>query len=209
MQACACVASTGRDGTVGNLHALRDGLALVAASTAQPGPVERALAIAFTAEASRAHARPDLAAWDAVVAAWEAIGQPYSLACALLNAAGAAAAGSDRAAAADRLARAAELASGLGARPLLEQITQLARRTRVDLPPATAGQPRPAVPFGLTPREMEVLRLVTAGRSNQQIAAELFISPKTASVHVSRILDKLGVTSRVEAAATTHRLHLL
>ena len=56
---------------------------------------------------------------------------------------------------------------------------------------------------------MEVLRLVTAGRSNQQIAVELFISPKTASVHVSRILGKLGVTSRVEAAATTYRLHLL
>ena len=56
---------------------------------------------------------------------------------------------------------------------------------------------------------MEVLRLVAAGRSNQQIAAELFISPKTASVHVSNILGKLGVASRVEAAATAYRLHLL
>ena len=64
-------------------------------------------------------------------------------------------------------------------------------------------------PFGLTARELEVLRLVAAGRSNQQIAGELFISPKTASVHVSNILGKLGVTSRVEAAATAHRLHLL
>ena len=67
----------------------------------------------------------------------------------------------------------------------------------------------PVAPFGLTPRELEVLRLVAAGRSNQQIAGELFISPKTASVHVSNILGKLGVTSRVEAAATAHRLHLL
>ncbi len=209
MQACADVASTGRDGTAGDLHALRDGLAMVAASTAQPGPVERALATAFTAEASRASGSPDLAAWDAVAAAWEVIGQPYPLAYALLNAAGAASAEPGRSAAADRLARAAELASGLGARPLLERITRLARRARVDLPTATAGQPRPAAPFGLTSREMEVLRLVTAGRSNQQIAAELFISAKTASVHVSRILGKLGVTSRVEAAATTHRLHLL
>ena len=64
------------------------------------------------------------------------------------------------------------------------------------------------MPFGLTAREMEVLRLVTAGRSNQQLAAELFISPKTASVHVSNILGKLGVASRTEAAATAHRLHL-
>ena len=66
----------------------------------------------------------------------------------------------------------------------------------------------PVAPFGLTARELEVLRLVAAGRSNQQIAAELFISPKTASVHVSNILGKLGVTSRVEVAATAHRLHL-
>jgi DNA-binding NarL/FixJ family response regulator len=66
----------------------------------------------------------------------------------------------------------------------------------------------PSVPFGLTARELEVLRLVAGGLRNQQIAAALFISSKTASVHVSNILGKLGVTSRVEAAATAHRLHL-
>ena len=53
-----------------------------------------------------------------------------------------------------------------------------------------------------------MLRLVAAGRSNSQIAGELFISPKTASVHVSNILAKLGVHTRVEAAATAHRLGL-
>jgi DNA-binding NarL/FixJ family response regulator len=62
--------------------------------------------------------------------------------------------------------------------------------------------------FGLTEREVEVLGLVAAGRSNPQIAAELFISPKTASVHVSNILSKLNVTSRGEAAALAHRLGL-
>ena len=107
-----------------------------------------------------------------------------------------------------RLPKAAELAARLGARPLLQQITRLARRARIELPPA-AGQAGPVAPFGLTAREMEVLRLVAAGRSNQQIAGELFISPKTASVHVSNILGKLGVVSRVEAAAAAHRLHLL
>jgi len=58
------------------------------------------------------------------------------------------------------------------------------------------------------PRPREVLRLVAAGRGNREIAAELFISPKTASVHVSNILGKLGVASRGEAAATAHRLHV-
>ena len=53
-----------------------------------------------------------------------------------------------------------------------------------------------------------MLRLVAAGRSNREIAAELFISPKTASVHVSNILGKLSVASRGEAAATAHTLRL-
>ncbi|KAF4410056.1 response regulator transcription factor [Streptomyces lycii] len=60
----------------------------------------------------------------------------------------------------------------------------------------------------MTPRERDVLRLVTAGRSNRRIAEELFISPKTASVHVSNILAKLGVSGRGEAAALAHRLRL-
>ncbi len=70
------------------------------------------------------------------------------------------------------------------------------------------GEAASAAPFGLTGRELEVLRLVAAGRGNREIAAELFISPKTASVHVSNILGKLGVATRGEAAATAHHLHL-
>ncbi|WP_461028111.1 helix-turn-helix domain-containing protein, partial [Streptomyces sparsus] len=76
------------------------------------------------------------------------------------------------------------------------------------VPRARPEADRPAE-FGLTRREQEVLRLVAAGRSNPQIAGELFISPKTASVHVSRILAKLGVAGRGEAAALAHRLRLL
>jgi DNA-binding CsgD family transcriptional regulator len=63
------------------------------------------------------------------------------------------------------------------------------------------------LPLGLTPRDAEVLALVAAGRSNRQIAQALF-SPKTASVHVSNLLAKLGVGGRVEAAAIAHRLGL-
>jgi DNA-binding NarL/FixJ family response regulator len=96
-------------------------------------------------------------------------------------------------------------AERLGAEPLRAAVEALARRARLDL-----GQGVPEGPgtAGLTPRELEVLRLVAAGRSNSQIAGELYISPKTASVHVSNILAKLGVRSRVEAAATAHRLGL-
>ena len=77
---------------------------------------------------------------------------------------------------------------------------------------STSASSRPASPApptpGLTPRELEVLRLVAAGRSNGQIAEALFISRKTASVHVSNILAKLGVHTRTEAAAAAHRLGL-
>jgi len=187
MQACADAGSAGPAAGADRVAGLRDALAQVAAGTAQPGPVERAHAAVFTAEGLRAAGRADLMAWDTAVSAWDLVGQPYPLACALLRAAGAAAQ-QDRDGAAERLRRAADLAARLGARPLLDQIARLARRARIDLPLAVAGQSGPGAPFGLTAREMEVLRLVAAGRGNQQIAAELFISPKTASVHVSNIL---------------------
>lgn len=106
------------------------------------------------------------------------------------------------------------MARQLGARPVLDEIALLARRARLVLAeyvePVSAQAPvEPRhEDFGLTPRELEVLRGVAAGQSNRQIAVELFISVKTASVHVSNILSKLGVTSRGEAAAFAHRQHL-
>ena len=69
--------------------------------------------------------------------------------------------------------------------------------------------PQDTTPFGLTDRELEVLALIAAGRSNGEIAGSLFISRKTASVHVSNILGKLGVAGRVEAAGVAHRLGLV
>ncbi len=69
----------------------------------------------------------------------------------------------------------------------------------------SAGEPDP---FGLTKRERQVLALVAEGATNRQIGTALFMAEKTASVHVSRILAKLGVQSRTQAAAVVHRLHL-
>jgi DNA-binding CsgD family transcriptional regulator len=158
------------------------------------------------------------AAWDDAAAAWTAISEPYPLAQSLLHAAEVAVACGDRDGAADSLQRAAGLAAGLGAEPLGEQIAILARRTRIrvaggdggaaDGGAAQGGVGLGGVGLGLTERELEVLRLVAAGRSNREIAAELFISPKTASVHVSNILGKLGAASRGEAAAKAHTLRL-
>jgi DNA-binding CsgD family transcriptional regulator len=177
------------------------------------GPLQEAHQLTFAAEAARAgaadggHGADLLAAWDAAARAWDRLDQPYALAGALLHAAEAAMDRGDRDGAAERLARAAPLAGGLGAGPLREQIGSLARRARLGLPSAPAGQ-QPTGVFGLTAREAEVLRLVAAGRSNREIAAELFISAKTASVHVSNILAKLNATSRTEAAAIAHRVGL-
>ncbi|MFC5183968.1 ATP-binding protein [Actinomadura harenae] len=64
-------------------------------------------------------------------------------------------------------------------------------------------------PASLTPREVEVLRLVALGFSNRRIGEQLFISGRTAGVHVSNILAKLQVASRTEAAAVAHRLNLV
>jgi DNA-binding CsgD family transcriptional regulator len=165
------------------------------------------------AERERFEGRADPAAWAAAATAWERLGRPYRVAYAGFRQAEALMAGDgDRDAATEALRRAAAITGRLGARPLDAEVKALAQRARLRLdpdvtPPATAP-PTPTEQLGLTPREAEVLALVAAGRSNRQIAEALFISPKTASVHVSNILAKLGVATRVEAAAVAHRLGL-
>jgi DNA-binding CsgD family transcriptional regulator len=95
-------------------------------------------------------------------------------------------------------------AERLGARPLRAALTDLGRRGRLTRDTEQGGRGAVDPLRGLTAREHEVLRLLAAGRSNREIAAELFIAPKTASVHVSNILAKLRATSRTEAAAIAH-----
>ena len=207
MRACADVSAISLPRS-GNPEQLRESLELRAGEVARRSPLHDAYAAVFTAEAARARRHSSLAEWDTALAAWEALGQPYPQAYALLRAA-AAAAGGNKDDAARRLRRAAELARHLGAQPLQQQIGQLARRARIQLPgPGDRDAAADAAPFGLTAREQEVLQLVAAGHGNREIAAELFISRRTASVHVSNILGKLAVASRGEAAAAAHRLHL-
>ncbi|MFD5492732.1 AAA family ATPase [Streptomyces sp. NPDC001812] len=188
-----------------------------AAKTLATGvPVWQAYDIWLRAELLRAEGRPAPEEWAAVVAALEPLERPYDLARArfrLAEALLASGAGEDERARATELLRlSGAVAEHLGAAPLARSVAQLARRAR--LAPATAArEPAPASTdpadaLGLTGRERDVLRLVAAGHTNRRIAEQLFISPKTASVHVSNILAKLGVSGRGEAAALAHRLGL-
>nr|WP_281373685.1 response regulator transcription factor [Haloechinothrix aidingensis] len=154
------------------------------------GPIQRAHAVYFDAATGSA-------TWDEAASAWEVAGDPYRTALALTKAARALAT-SDRAASSVRLTRAFDLASDLRAEPLLAEIADLARRAGVSLGEPTSHSENV---FDLTSREMDVLRLVVEGHDNRQIAAQLFITAKTASVHVSNIKAKLGAGSRTETAA--------
>jgi DNA-binding CsgD family transcriptional regulator len=159
--------------------------------------------------------RSDPDRWRAAAAAWERLEHPYDAAYARLRQAEALLAERGSRLLAEQVLRSAyRTAVTLGAEPLRHEVELLAQRGRLDLqeqadaaaaPPAP---PSPAALLGLTQREAEVLALVAVGRTNRQIGQALFITPKTASVHVSRILAKLGVTGRGEAAAIAHRLGL-
>jgi DNA-binding CsgD family transcriptional regulator/tetratricopeptide (TPR) repeat protein len=157
------------------------------------------------AEQARLDNRADPAAWAAAAARWDALGQSYPAACTQWRQAEALL-GTGRREEAAQAARAAyQTAVRLGAQPLRAALEALARRGRLDL---GLGVPTQRKPADLTPRELEVLQMLVAGRSNRQIAEQLFISGKTASVHVTNILTKLGVHSRLEAAARARELGL-
>jgi DNA-binding CsgD family transcriptional regulator len=181
------------------------------ADGAVPTPRTGAQVLACQAELARLEGRADVEPWAAAAAAWERLGEPYPAAYARRREAEALLlAGTARERVEASLRAAHRTAGELGAAPLLAEIEALARRGRLDLEPspgaAAPAPPSPLDALGLTAREQEVLGLVALGRTNAQIAETLFISPKTATVHVSNILGKLGVHNRVEAATIAHRL---
>jgi DNA-binding CsgD family transcriptional regulator len=166
------------------------------------------------AEQSRLDGRSDPQRWRAAAVAWERIDWPFEAAYARFREAEALLADrSSRPQAEQALRSAHQTAVALAAAPLRREIEALAKRGRLRPDDhldkaATSKASSPAASLGLTRREAEVLALVAEGRTNQQIGRELFITEGTAGVHVSRILAKLGVASRVEAAAIAHRLGL-
>jgi DNA-binding CsgD family transcriptional regulator len=186
------------------LHAAR----VEAAAEEDARPVARAYAATARAELARARGQAFADEAAGAAAAWEELGWPYPQAVALWRRAEAEVAQGERDAAAKDAAQALAAARRLGSVWLAEEVSGLAARARLRLQDDGEPEPGPAEPqnpFGLTPRERQVLALVAAGATNREIAAELFMAEKTASVHVSRILGKLDVRSRTEAAAVAHR----
>jgi DNA-binding CsgD family transcriptional regulator/tetratricopeptide (TPR) repeat protein len=193
------------------------------------GARPEALLALLRAEQDRVAGRHEPGRWRDVAERWAAIGRPFQVAYARLRECEAILASrGPRSTAAAVLGEAAAGARRLGAAPLAERIERLARQARISLPSAAGaaaaasasasdGAPTTAGtsgggddnPFDLTARESEVLRLVAAGWTNLQIADALVITRKTASVHVSNVMGKLGAANRGEAAALAHRLGLV
>ncbi|WP_415925855.1 helix-turn-helix transcriptional regulator [Streptomyces sp. AK02-04a] len=163
------------------------------------GPEGLAWLARAEAEWVRAHSGPEVAAWEQAVAAFD-YGDPYELARCERRLAEALLVADRREEAAERARAARDTAVRLGAVPLREELDTLIRRGRLADSPSAADR----VP-ALTARESDVLRLLARGRTNRQIGEELFITGKTASVHVSNILAKLGASGRTEAVAIAYR----
>ena len=181
-----------------------------AAAESPGGRVDAAYLAMSEADLARAAGEDEPRLWSRAADAWRAIDRPYSAAIATWRRAQAELGAGDRNAAAGSAAAVIEQAKKLGSGWLAEEAEGLAARGRLRLSaePARSADGRPVEPeepFGLTPRERQVLALLASGATNREIAAELYMAEKTASVHVSRILTKLDVRSRTEAAAVAYR----
>lgn len=180
-------------GTATELVRLARSTAAKSADGAEQGPEGQAWLARAEAEWTRARSGPDVAAWERAVTAF-GYGDPYELARCRRRLAEALLMAERRTEAAECLGAARETAVRLGAVPLLQAVDALIRRGRL----GGTGTPVPDRTTALTAREYDVLRLLARGRTNRQIGEELFITGKTASVHVSNILAKLGAASLLE-----------
>jgi len=182
----------------------------------------RAYLLLCEAEADRASMRQSADPWTKVVAEWQLLECPYPAAYAQSRQAEELFGSRARTQGTRALAEALKTATALGCVPLENSLRTLARHAGVPIEALAGGSAEvnahPAVteppkstqlPVPLTPRERDVLQMLTHGYSNQQIARRLFITESTVSVHVSHIIAKLGVSNRVQAAAAAHRLNLL
>lgn len=187
--------------------------ARAAAAASGGGPVEAAWLLA--AEAHRERARTpggNPARYRKVAEAWRRLGRGPLVASHLWRAAESHAGRGEAEEASGAAAEALGIARGLGALWLVGELESLVARARLAAP-GPKGAPAqvraaPEEPFGLTARERQVLALVAGGATNREVGERLFMAEKTASVHVSRILRKLGVSSRTQAAAVAHRMGL-
>jgi DNA-binding CsgD family transcriptional regulator len=204
---------------------LRDRLASVSERALTPSA--KAWVATAHAEIARAEGSANPGLWSVAISAWDAVPDPAEAAYARFRHAEDALRRSGvKADVASELDAAWRSAVQLGAAPLRAEIELLAKRARIKLEAAPDAQvdeivagaqaaPEPhagrrvASAHGLSAREIEVIQLVAAGRSNGEIAERLFITRKTAGVHVTHILDKLGVSNRVEAAMAAARLGLV
>lgn len=181
---------------------------LIRRSLERPGPPDgwkREVAVLLSqceAEQDRGADVHDPVAWATAIAGWDAMAMPYHAAYARFRQAECiVAADGDRESARSPLEVAHLTASALGAEPLRAAIESLARRARIKVATVDID----TYPLGLTAREIDVLEIMSTGATNRQIAETLFISEKTASVHVSNILRKIGASTRGEAVAMARR----
>lgn len=148
-------------------------------------------------------------AWRAAVTRFDELGHAHETARSQVRLAAVLRAHGDRPQAESLSRSARETAQRLGARPLLTELDGAETPRRSAPGKRTSRGQEKLPPAALTPREREVLTMVEQGRSNGEIARHLFISTKTASVHVSNILAKLGASGRTEAAAIARRAGLI
>ncbi|HET9103611.1 MAG TPA: AAA family ATPase [Solirubrobacteraceae bacterium] len=185
------------------------------AAATEGGAVERALLAEGRADLARAKDRATVRDWQRAADAWREIERPYPEARCRRHVAEIALMAGDRETACRIAGEVLTTAEQLGATWLIGELRALIERGRLPVGRDAGGDgvvaPAPAAaadPFGLTARERQVLALVAEGATNRQIGDALYMAEKTASVHVSRILAKLGVSGRTQAAAIAHRQHL-